>query len=471
MSTAFPDAGAEFHPLHRDPRAIALEAGGFRHPTSPRGRGRGYTPYAELTHLAISQRALWIGTRRSVYILPRRAFTSPAGPERLVNALIERVAHRPGGAEQLERMAQAEELARQPAPLRATWVLAGLCLGVFALQLALGTSAFEVGYFSSLLVVHGEFWRVLTSNLLHAAPQFPVHLLLNLLGLLALGALLERPLGAARTVCVMVASALGSAAGSGWAGYSAVVGASGIVFGLAGAVLWLEVRRADQLPAWWRFPRRPLLVILAVNAVLGLALPFIAGAAHLGGFAAGFAAAAAVGWRGPGLRPAPTWVRAAASTAGLAVLVSLGAAGGELFVEGDYLARHAARLAGLPRVDPIQLNDRAWLIAISPDSPPARIEAALLLAERAVEETGRSEPTILDTLAELQFLLGSREAALATIDEAIAGAPDEPYYREQRRRFAGERAPDDRPAPPLPGGPGPGEQPLPVDPEEPGITV
>jgi hypothetical protein len=62
-----------------------------------------------------------------------------------------------------------------------------------------------------------------------------------------------------------------------------------------------------------------------------------------------------------------------------------------------------------------------------------------------VQETDRREATILDTLAELQFLTGEPEAAVATIEEAMALAPQEPYYAEQRRRFLGERS--DRPDP------------------------
>jgi hypothetical protein len=55
----------------------------------------------------------------------------------------------------------------------------------------------------------------------------------------------------------------------------------------------------------------------------------------------------------------------------------------------------------------------------------------------------------------LQFLLGESELAVQTIDEAIALTPGEDgnYYREQRRRFTGERDADDRPEPASPWGP------------------
>jgi hypothetical protein len=97
---------------------------------------------------------------------------------------------------------------------------------------------------------------------------------------------------------------------------------------------------------------------------------------------------------------------------------------------------------------------------------------ALQLADRAVEETGRGDPNILDTLAEAYFVAGRREAAIATIDEAISLAPGVGYFREQRRRFTGERASEDRPDPPADPGREWRESPPPLPPrEEPGIRV
>jgi len=59
----------------------------------------------------------------------------------------------------------------------------------------------------------------------------------------------------------------------------------------------------------------------------------------------------------------------------------------------------------------------------------------------------------------VHFQLGHREAAVAAIEEAILRAPDEDYYREQRRRFLGERDPKDRPfLPPQPAEPDASEQ-------------
>jgi hypothetical protein len=83
------------------------------------------------------------------------------------------------------------------------------------------------------------------------------------------------------------------------------------------------------------------------------------------------------------------------------------------------------------------------------------------MADRAVLVSGGLDPNVIDTLAEVYFVMGRTEDAVDTIDRAIALAPFERYFHEQRRRFQGERDPEDRPAPP--GGP----LPLPLPAPEP----
>jgi membrane associated rhomboid family serine protease len=454
--------------LHGHPRAIALDAQGVGHPISPKGRGHAYTPYAEITHVAASTRTVWIAARGSSYPLSRSAFVDSHAPDELVRALLARIGELPDGSERLARMAEIDERARHWHRPRVTWALVALCLAVFGLQIAFGEIVSAVGSFVPILVLDGDLWRVVTGNLLHGLPSFPMHLILNLLGLVVLGSLVERPLGGGRTTLVMAVSAVAAMAASAAAGYAEVVGVSGVVFGLAGSALWLELRCAEELPAWLRIPRRAFVVLLLVNGVLMLLLPFIAGAAHFGGFAAGFLATGALTGR---RLPAGSETRALrAATAGVALLVAIamGSAAAELTRTGSFVARHAERLAAIHGVSPYALNDAAWIIAISPASSREEFEAALELAERAVLETNRAVPGVLDTLAEVQFQLGWREKALATIDEAIAQAPQEPYYREQRRRFSGERDAGDRPPDPIPWMPRSRE---PSPEEEPGVTV
>jgi len=457
----------ETFPLRRGRGAVALHATGVRHPAQLSGEG--FTAYSDVTHLAAGARALRLGTKSSVYTFPRAGFVDPASKDRLQRALVERIASEPDGALQLARMAELDRLWREPAPVRATFVLAIACIAVYALEAALGPIVSLSGFFSRTLFGAGELWRILTANLLHASVP---HLVLNVLAILGLGSLVERPLGTTRTAFVIGISAFGAMGAALAADYEQAVGASGIACGLAGALVWLELRCADRLPAPWRVPRRLLLAAIAVEAALSFTLPNIAGAAHAGGFVAGLAACAAVAR--PGLRrePARPWLTAANAVLGLLAVLALVAAGRELAGDGDMLARSGARLLRLTEVSPQVLNNTAWMIATSAHPTSEQLSVALRLAERAVDDTNRKDPNVLDTLAESQFAAGQVDEAVETIDEAIALAPDESYFVEQRRRFTGDREADDRPDPP------PDDLPLPDGPdgpsdaeETPGVAV
>ena len=460
-------------PQRDDRSPIVLDGDGIWHPRNPRRVAQLLTRYRDITHVAVSAQALWLGARNSVYLLPRGNFENYDAPERLAIALRGRIQGLSDGASRLARMDRIDQLSENAPRPRATQALIALCILVYLFQLTLGFRVTLAGHYSPALVADGDVWRIFTANLLHAQGGFAgiAHITLNLLALMALGFLVERPLGSVRTACVMGVSAVGAMVTGGLFENSMVVGASGIVFGLAGSVLWLDYRHAEELPAWWRFPRRSLWIILAINVVIGVLVPFIALSAHIGGLISGAAATAWVGRR-IFARPA-LWIRAICSALVVATVVSLATAGIDVFANGSAAARYAARKARLPGISAVELNDHAWMIATAPDVTGDELEAALLLAERAVMESSRSEATILDTLAEVQFGLGLDVEAIRTIDEAIALEPNDPYYREQRRRFTGERARDDRPEyiPPMFRNPNEIGPPVEVEPEDPGLRV
>jgi hypothetical protein len=203
-----------------------------------------------------------------------------------------------------------------------------------------------------------------------------------------------------------------------------------------------------KLPASWRIPRRLFLTALLVDGLISIFVPVVAGMAHLGGFAAGGLCALALLPRAPLTARSPAWVRGMALAVVLLLASTAFTLGREISAGPEVLARRAERLLALPSVSPTMLNNTAWMIVTSPAASREQLQLALRSAERAVEETERSEPNFLDTLAEVQFRTGLDADALDSIDEAIALAPHESYYLEQRRRFTGERAYDDRPAPP-----------------------
>lgn len=132
-----------------------------------------------------------------------------------------------------------------------------------------------------------EPWRFITAAFAHA-PRSLTHVGFNMLTLWLMGRYLEPILGRAGFLAVYLTSALGGSALFVWLGAwnSAVVGASGAVFGLFGAYMvigWLLKR-----------PMTSVWVLLGLNLVLMFLFPGIAWQAHLGGFLAGAAATGAI---------------------------------------------------------------------------------------------------------------------------------------------------------------------------------
>jgi membrane associated rhomboid family serine protease len=458
----------ETFPLRRGRPPVVLHTTGFRHPGGLLAGSEFFTAYPSVTQLVVTVRGLRVGTRKGVFLLRRDAFESADGPEQLVRALYARILAQPGGTLQLARMQQLNRWMLGPNPRWLSRGVALACVAVFVLQGLYFPWVELAGTFNADLVGLGEWWRLVTANFLHAYPM-PLHLILNAICLLGLGLLAERSLGSGRAALVMAASALGAMGGSYLAGYQWALGASGIVAGLVGGLIWLEFRRPGQLPVVWRIPRQLFVAAVAGEAVFLLFVPGIAHAAHLGGFLTGAVVTAALAPPELGPGNSPRWLAPACGAVALGVGVAFVAAAWPLLAPNSPVAaRRAAHLLSAD-VEPLHLNNVAWMILTGPAPSPGLVEVALQLAERAVEETSQSDPNVLDTLAEAYFLAGRPEEAIDTIDEAISLAPGVDYFLEQRRRFTGERDSEDRPDPP-PESWEPEAPPLPP-PEEPGIRV
>jgi len=406
--------------------------------------------YRDITHLGVSRRGLAIGTVDDLILIRRAKFATEESMESLGRALMDRVARAPGGDLQLARMAEIDAMMRVRPPRRATTAFVLACLAVLLLQLK-DPFLQRAGSFVPELVAAGEIWRIVTANFLHEMLLFPFHIGINLVCVVAFGRMVERILGSGRTIALMGASALGCMLGCTVAGYPEVVGASGVVAGLAGALLAIELRGGRRLPVWWRLPRRLFIAALLLQVAIDITVPYIAAAAHVGGFLAGHLAA----WimldgaqLGRPLGRVRRGLAVAVAAAAALSFISLTPLAGR---SPEALERHAIRLLHTRTLTAERDNEVAWLIATETAASEHGLRAAAALAERAVARSQRADPDILDTLAEVRFAMGDPVGALDAIDEAIAMARDDPYFREQRRRFTGERAAADRPdAPNLP---------------------
>ena len=199
-----------------------------------------------------------------------------------------------------------------------TKILIGINVGVWLLGAAVGFGSLAGRFALFRLealggepvgVADGEWYRMLSAAFLH---QQIWHLALNMFALWVLGGALEPVLGRWRFIALYLLSALGGSAASLATSDVISFGASGAVFGLMGALFVVLRRFGRDVSA--------VLVILALNLVLGFVVPGIDWRAHLGGLVTGAVLAYAFAHAPKGYR---TFVSGLACAAMLALIVAL----------------------------------------------------------------------------------------------------------------------------------------------------
>jgi rhomboid protease GluP len=165
----------------------------------------------------------------------------------------------------------------------------------------------------------GEWWRLLTSTLLHIGL---VHALVNGWALWQLGRLSEWTFGSALTLTLFVFTGIcGSLLTLLQDKVSA--GASGALFGLEGALVSFFLRHRERLTPAGKQILAQLLLWSALMMVFSFTFPGIDWLGHLGGFLGGLA----VGWALPMRGHGRGWTRGlAVASAGAIVLVIVMAA-------------------------------------------------------------------------------------------------------------------------------------------------
>ncbi|WP_405963826.1 rhomboid family intramembrane serine protease [Streptomyces sp. NBC_00723] len=172
-------------------------------------------------------------------------------------------------------------------PRLLTKILIGINVAVFlavqvrsSLQISLELiGQWQPGPFSPTKgVASGEWYRMVTSMFTHEAYW---HLAFNMLSLWWLGGPLEQALGRARYLSLYLVSGLAGSALS----YllappnTAMLGASGAIFGLFGATAVLMRRLRQDM--------RPIIALLVINLVITFGWSGISWQAHIGGLVAG----------------------------------------------------------------------------------------------------------------------------------------------------------------------------------------
>lgn len=172
-----------------------------------------------------------------------------------------------------------------------TYVLIAINVVVFGLQMLVPgftnqlvyAGLFTSGYFEP------EPWRMVTSMFAHST-SFIGHIAFNMYALYICGRVLEPMLGRLRFLALYLVSGLG--------GSVAVLlitdprvpvlGASGAVFGLFAAMFVLLRARGGQ--------SMQIVILIAINLVIGFVFPGIAWEAHVGGLVLGGATAAVIAY-------------------------------------------------------------------------------------------------------------------------------------------------------------------------------
>lgn len=383
-----------------------------------------------------------------------RNFVYPAARfEGGVNALAElraalrtRIASQPGGEAQLSaldaRDARAASVLRE-AP-RVSLALLGLLVAIYAwtyvagaLETPFGLVAFGANV--PVLVEAGEWYRLLTANFLHLNL---LHIYFNGFGLLVLGLLLERLLGPWRFLTIYLTTAAAGAATSAWASGAVMsVGASTAVFGLLGALGYVNWRFRSDLPGGFAQPLRWWVIILGINTLLPVLVPVIDWAAHAGGFAAGVLVTAAVCREHGGLelpRATGAGLRCATLAIALVYALALGEAAGNAGRGDAGVGERVARaFIEQSATRPAMLNRIAWQYATAPAATRSELALAEDAARRAVE-AAPADASFADTLATVYYRRGRLDAAIETQWRAIA-TEARPFLVSQMARFLAAR--------------------------------
>jgi rhomboid protease GluP len=178
-----------------------------------------------------------------------------------------------------------------------TLAILGINVGVFLIMSFAGGSTstdvlLDFGASFSPYFRRGEYWRVVMPMFLHIGW---LHLIVNSYALFILGPILERVYGYGRFALLYVAAGMGSSALSMSLSRNIAAGASGAIFGIAGAMLVAGYLHRELIPPrWGRALGRGILPFIVINLIFGFSVRGIDNWGHLGGLLSGMALAALI---------------------------------------------------------------------------------------------------------------------------------------------------------------------------------
>lgn len=174
-----------------------------------------------------------------------------------------------------------------------TEILIGINIIMFLLTTLIdftgGDAWILLGAKINVLIGMGQVWRLLTAMFLHAGIM---HLIFNMMALYILGRDIERFYGPRKYLFIYFISGLVGSAFSFLLVPNTSVGASGAIFGLFGANLYLYFVNPQ---AYKRIFGTDFLILIGINLVISFVRPNIDVVGHIAGLITGFIAAFGVG--------------------------------------------------------------------------------------------------------------------------------------------------------------------------------
>ncbi|MCF2554695.1 rhomboid family intramembrane serine protease [Faecalicatena contorta] len=193
-----------------------------------------------------------------------------------------------------------------------TMIIAGMNIAVFFVLSFRGMTE-DAGFllengasYAPYILERGEYYRLFTSMFLHFGFE---HLMNNMLMLLVIGWNLERELGKIRFLLIYLCSGLcGNVLSLWWdvhtGSYAVAAGASGAVFGIIGALLYVAIRNHGRVG---NVTGRGLLFMAVMSLYYGFTSEGVDNFAHIGGLLSGFLLAVLLYWKTKRKRSGNVW--------------------------------------------------------------------------------------------------------------------------------------------------------------------
>ena len=191
-------------------------------------------------------------------------------------------------------------------------IIAGMNIAVFFVLSFRGMTE-DAGFllengasYAPYILERGEYYRLFTSMFLHFVFE---HLMNNMLMLLVIGWNLDRELGKIRFLLIYLLSGLcGNVLSLWWdvhtGSYAVAAGASGAVFGIIGALLYVAIRNHGRVG---NVTGRGLLFMAVMSLYYGFTSEGVDNFAHIGGLLSGFLLAVLLYWKTKRKRSGNVW--------------------------------------------------------------------------------------------------------------------------------------------------------------------